>query len=129
MKLNIDTLVVLFSLMLPLFIFVFFRKWLEEKSSWSLLLTAFIAIAIVGELLTFFIDRNDQLYIFLINPLFSVLLFRLMYSGFIKLFNRKPIDTFFDFRKGLFWDRCFNLFYCLFITVVPMWLIFFWKMK
>lgn len=117
---ELQTIIYLFGISSHLFIFLFARHLLDEKSSWLLLLKIALGLAILGVLLSILFYKERNMYIALIAPLYSVLIYRPMYLYFVHKTKRKPIDTTMDWRSGLFFDRLFNVVYAILSTVLPM---------
>jgi len=82
-------------------------------------------LAIFGFIFTFkAIGSNKMNFsIALIFPLYAVAIYRPLFLWFNKRLKRPPIDTAYNWKSGLFWDRLFNISYVLLITIVSMLLI------
>jgi len=109
----------MFGVLSPLFLFMFIRHWLDNKSSWLILVKISSVVAIVGIILTVFYLGKHNMFIALIVPLYSISIYRPLSLYFVKKTNKQPKDTAMDWRPGLFPDRLFNISYILVSTVIP----------
>lgn len=119
MNLTIDNIVIAFIMGIPLILFLFLRRYLNDKKSFKFILIITILIGIVGLTLTALKVHNDGIFILLIAPIFSVLLYRVMYNFFVKKLDREPQDTFMDFSDGNYADRLFNIAFFPFGLILP----------
>ena len=67
--------------------------------------------------------KNMVIVAMLIIPFYSVSLYRIMNMIFKKIFKREPIDTFLNFKNGLFWDRLFDITFVITTLIFPMLLV------
>jgi hypothetical protein len=115
-----EIIIFMFGVLSPLFIFIFGRQLLDNKTSWLILVKVSAVIAIVGIILTAFNLGKQSMFISLVVPLYSISIYRPLYLYIVNKTNRQPIDTAMDWRSGLFYDRLFNIVYIVLSTVVPM---------
>ena len=122
---DIDIFLFLFGLLSPLFLFLFFRNLLDNKNSWKRIIQGTMLLAFFGFIFTFrAIGSNKMNFsVALIFPLYAVAIYRPLFLWFNKRLKHPPIDTAYNWKSGLFWDRLFNISYVLLITVVSMLLI------
>ena len=91
---------------------VFFRRELViERRSRKLILGISITLFVAAIFLSLFKRSMPTLFPSLMNPLVSLGLFLLMRKLFLRWKHREPVDTFFDWRRGLAADRLFNVLY------------------
>jgi len=90
----------------------FCRKLLIERKSRKIIFGVSLALFVASVLLTISMrSTTPTLFPSLMNPLISLGLFLLMRNLFVRWKSREPIDTFFDWRRGLAADRWFNILY------------------
>ena len=89
---------------------LFKRDLLVQKRSFKIVLALAIVLFVVA-LLLHRVDSTPSLSGALLTPLLSLLLFRLCRSAFLRLYNREPRDTWFNWTKGMGADRTFNIVY------------------
>jgi hypothetical protein len=111
----------------PISIFFFKKKWLNwlnKKESWWKIFELTFLIAIIGIITTFLIHDRKNIYLVLMSivPFYTVLLYKWLYIMFVKIFKRSPVDTFFNFSHGLFWDRLFDIVAGIATTCLPLFL-------
>jgi len=95
---------------LPLGLFMFYRKWLDNTKHFKVLIFISLTISVIGVLSS----KTDPEYFMLIIPLYSLLVYKGLFFLFKNHVKRAPIDTSYNWGKGLFWDRMFNIgFVCL----------------
>lgn len=92
-------------------IFFFYRELLIERKSFKLIFGISLALFVAAVLLSIFLRGTPTLFPSLMNPLVSLSLFSLMRKLFIRWKNREPLDTFFNWQRGLAADRLFNILY------------------
>lgn len=117
---QLEIIMFMFGVLSPLLIFMFGRKLLDNKTSWSALVKVSAVVAILGIILTVFHLGKQGMFISLVAPLYSISIYRPLYLCFVNKTNREPIDTAMDWRSGLFYDRLFNIVYVILSTVVSM---------
>jgi hypothetical protein len=90
----------------------FCRELLIERKSRKIIFGVSMALFMASVLLTISTrSTTPTLFPSLMNPLVSLGLFLLMRNLFVRWKDREPIDTFFDWRRGLAADRWFNILY------------------
>lgn len=111
--------IALFSVMAPFSIFMASREWLDDFRYWKRLLLITGLIALSSLLISFLItDQPPPIFLYMLYiPMYSICLYRILLIAFVKLTKRLPIDTSFNYQRGLFLDRWFNIIY--FILSVP----------
>lgn len=107
------------SLFIPITLFVFFRKILNELKYQKHLKIILFVLAITGIAIVSFNNRSYSYFLLLIFPLISYWIYRLSFLTFRKKFNRSPIDTAMDWRTGLEKDRFFNIGFVIFGILIP----------
>jgi len=114
------------SLMIPLGLFLFFRKYLDNINYLKKILLFLLGIATIGIMLSISHFGKNQFYISLINPFLSLAIYRCLFLIFFKKMKRPPIDTAFNFsiNNKIDWDRAFNIGYIFFGIILPMYLTF-----
>jgi uncharacterized membrane protein len=112
MDIQWDTIVTVGSTMIPLFIFLFGRKYLEDKETYKKIFLISLGFACLGIFLATLL--NSKNYIDLLNPFLSVSIYKLHLMFFVYKLKRLPKDTFNDWTDGLYPDRIFNISYWMF---------------
>ena len=118
-----EIIVFISSVMTPLMTFLLFRRLLDDKKTWTLLIKISISIALLGIALTIFQIGKNNLYLSLATPLFSFSIYRILFNFFLRKFKRPPIDTAYNWTPGLFYDRLFNIIYFFLSTLIPVYTI------
>jgi len=115
---RIEGYIIAFISLTALPVFMFFRKLLDNKESWLILLKISSVIAIIGIVLTIVGFGLNIMYLGFLIPLYSIAIYRPLYLLFKKGLHREPIDTAGNWNSGLFYDRVFNIVYVL-LTTTP----------
>ena len=89
----------------------FGRELLIEHKSRKIIFSVSLALFAAAIFLSIFMRNTPTLFPSLMNPMVSLGLFLLMRKLFVRWKRREPIDTFFDWRRGLAADRWFNIMY------------------
>jgi len=116
---EIRMIIFLSGFVIPLTLFVFFRKLLNEPKYQKLLLIIFSVLAAIGIAIVLIKNQAYSFYLMLILPLISYWIYRMSLSVFRKKNKRNPKDTAMDWRDGLDHDRLFNIGYVIFGIVIP----------
>jgi len=104
------------------FIGMFYQKKkapLNNPDYFKIYWTAFIMLALVGLSTLFYINNQPSIYLMLMYPLYSFIVYRLMYKLFVSQFKRDPVVAIRTYSKRLKWDRLFGLCFLALITIVP----------
>lgn len=114
---QVQLAIFIFSIILPLTAFMFFRDYLNNPKSNRVIIFITCGIFLLG--LLFFFLYEDAFFLSLINPFLSYLAFLILSYAFRKRFNRLPKDTALDWSSGLNNDRFFNILFILLGIIGP----------
>lgn len=96
-----------------MWIYLLRPDWLADRSSYRII----VAFSIVLFLLAVTLGLSDFRFRYptqtLYTPLFSAILHKALRLVFLRKLKREPIDTFFNWNPGLFWDRLFAMVFWL----------------
>jgi len=79
-----------------------------------------ISLALTGLSTLFYVDAKPNYYLFLVSPLYSFALYRLMHLWFFTKLHRDPVVTVRERNPKFKWDELFQFCYLLLSTLVPM---------
>ncbi|WP_062061518.1 hypothetical protein [Aquimarina longa] len=117
---DLTSIIFISGILIPLSVFFFYRKQLENNAQWFIIGGGIIALIGISIYMTSIeIEEERILYLSLLTPLYATLLYKGMIYLFVKLFDRMPVDTTFEFHVNIR-DVLFNLLYFIMITIVPM---------
>jgi hypothetical protein len=122
---KLDLLSFLVGLMFIPMVFVLRRRTLTEERFLKPLYIIAFALAAIGLLTIPYVDARPNFYIFLICPLCSLTIHRLLYLWFKTSLHREPQDTFMVWfpKKDLSWDRAFNFVFLFISLSMPLFLL------
>lgn len=116
---EIKTIILMSIILVPLILFIFFRRFLDEQKYQKYIKLIFHALAAFGIVMVLLKGESQKYFLSLLSPLFSYWTYRLCFFWFRKKMGRDPIDTAYDWSTGLKWDRLFNIGYVIIGIVIP----------
>ena len=96
------------------------RDLFVRHKSFKILLFIAFGLSIIANLLHFMILTSTTVIMILNAPLICVILYRIAYEAYLKVFNKpplSPLDITYNFSEGFVKDRMFNFFVLLTIAV------------
>ncbi len=116
---EIRMIIFMSSLLVPLALFTFFRRFLNEEKYQKKIRITLSFVASIGILIVILNNKSYLYYLLLLFPLLAYWIHNLCLFWFRKKMGRDPIDTAMDWRSGLQWDRLFNIGYVIIGIIIP----------
>ncbi|WP_158975051.1 hypothetical protein [Cellulophaga sp. L1A9] len=91
----------------PFTIFMFYRIFLENKKGLMSMYILSIILVILGLIMV--ILYKTPMFLCMLGPLFFFSLYDIATRIFVARYNRKPIDTGYNWQSGIFADRVYNI--------------------
>lgn len=122
---KLDLLSLIIGLMLIPVIFLVRRSSLTQKKIFRLLLIITSILALTGLITTLFVEDKPNFFLFLICPIYSLILHKILHYWFKKFLHREPIDTTFLWfpKTNVGWDRAFNISFLILSISIPLFLL------
>ena len=122
---KLDFLSLVFGLLFIPVIFLFCRQKLKDPKFVRLLLMICIVLAAIGLATILFVEVRPNFYLFLICPIYSLILHQLLLKWFRARLHRDPLDTTFLWfpKNDVTWDRIFNIGFLLLSVSGPVFLL------